>query len=60
MHITTDQKNRPTLLEINARPSGSIVASELANYPIFTFAICSMFNTRYYLSSLKSTKKIVF
>jgi len=60
MDIMTDQKNRPTLLEINARPSGSIVASELANYPIFTFAICSMFNTRYFLSSLKSTKKIVF
>tara|TARA_Y100000590_G_scaffold373653_1_gene437573 strand:+ start:712 stop:1713 length:1002 start_codon:yes stop_codon:yes gene_type:complete len=60
MDIMTDQKNKPTLLEINARPSGSIVASELANYPIFTFAICSMFNTRYFLPNLKSTKKIVF
>ena len=60
MDIMTDQKDRPTLLEINARPSGSIVASKLVNYPIFTFAICNMFNTRYYLSNLKSKKKILF
>ena len=39
MDIMMDQKNRPTLLEINGRPSGSVVASELANYPIFAFAI---------------------
>ena len=60
MDIMTDQKDRPTLLEINARPSGSIVTSELANYPIFTFAICAMFNVKYYLPNLKRRKKIVF
>ena len=37
----TDQKGSPVLLEVNPRPSGSLVASLMAGIPIIDLAISS-------------------
>lgn len=58
--LTIKKNNRPALLEINPRPSGSATVSYFANLPIFSYAIATIMNRKYkiYSSNLKLSKKI--
>ena len=59
--LLTDSKKRPILLEINPRPSGSLVTSYMAGIPILSLEIANILNLNYkYNSKNRLLKKIKF
>lgn len=57
--LLQNEKKDNVLLEINPRPSGSIVINHKANFPFLSFVISSMFKKNYKIKKLKSTRKIL-
>ncbi len=53
--LTSKNTKKPILLEVNPRPSGSVVTSYYANIPIFSYAIAKILNKKY---SIKTSKHI--
>jgi carbamoyl-phosphate synthase large subunit len=51
MDLMTDTQGRPCLLEVNPRPSGSVVASHAAGFPVVAAAIASKLGLDYPLSA---------
>ena len=47
MDLFTDSKNKPVLLEINPRPSGSLVTTYIAGIPILSLEIARVLNLKY-------------
>tara|TARA_B110000483_G_C18167292_1_gene531848 strand:+ start:928 stop:1947 length:1020 start_codon:yes stop_codon:yes gene_type:complete len=58
--LTSSQTNKPVLLEINPRPSGSLVATYFVNAPLFSLAIAKILKKKYFFdySKVKSNKCI--
>lgn len=53
--LFTNNENKPVLLEVNPRPSGSAVVSYLAKIPLFSFCIAKIMEKKYFLN--KTFKK---
>lgn len=51
--LMTDNDGRPCLLEVNPRPSGSVVAAHAAGFPIVAAAIAETLGHEYLLNSPK-------
>lgn len=49
--LMTDDQGRPCLLEVNPRPSGSVVAAHVAGFPIMASAIAETLGTPYPLQA---------
>ena len=45
--LMTDSLGRPCLLEVNPRPSGSVVAAHAAGFPVVAAAIAETLGTPY-------------
>jgi len=57
--LMSDQKNRPVLLELNTRPSGSIVVNHLAGFKFFSVILSIIFRKKYkYSKKFKGNKRI--
>lgn len=51
MDLMTDDQGRPCLLEVNPRPSGSVVAAHVAGFPVVASAIAETLGTPYPLTA---------
>jgi len=59
--LLTDSNNRPVLLEINPRPSGSLVTTYMAGIPVLSVEIAKALNLKYKFSFNNNLpKKIKF
>lgn len=50
--LFTNNKNKPVLLEVNPRPSGSAVVSYLAKIPLFSFCIAKIMGKKYFFDTI--------
>ena len=56
--LLCDHKKKIVLLEINPRPSGSVVTTYKANIPILSYAIAKMLNKNYVMPFPKLNIKV--
>ena len=58
LDLLYNTKKEIVLLEINPRPSGSIVINHLAKFPFLSYVISSVLKKKYKIKKLKTSRTI--
>jgi carbamoylphosphate synthase large subunit len=58
LDLLHNKKKEPILLEINPRPSGSVVVNSIAKFPLLSYVISTILKKKYKIKKLLSTKTI--